>query len=345
MNNTLNKLKSKSFFKGLLIGIPLVSLLIFALIGYLISSYSKPTGDGQTKFDLAIEEGEGSGSIAKELRKNNMIRSSKYFLFLLKINGNTNKIKHGIYELNNGQSASEIMNLLVSGKVKMLSFTIPEGYHNRQIAELLFNKKLIESKDDFFRVAEDKELINKYKIPAKSVEGYLFPETYVMPVDYKIEKIVEMMLKRFYKNLSSISESKDVLPEELHKKVIMASIVEREAKKKEEQPLMAGVFEKRLKINMPFESCATVQYLFDKPKKRLLEKDLLIESDYNTYLHRGYPPGPISNPGLPAIKAAFTPVQSDSLFFLVKPDGSHYFSKTHNEHLEAKKKYIDVLYQ
>ena len=345
MNNTLDKIKSLSLFKIVIIIIPFLTLLIFATLGFLYNSYSKPTGDGKTKYDLAIEEGEGAFNIAKELKNNNMISSSKFFLLLLKINGNTNKIKHGIYEINNGLSASEIMNLLISGKVKMVSFTVPEGYHNRQIAELLFNKKFIESKDEFFKISEDKELINKYKIPAKSVEGYLFPETYVMPIDYKVEKIVEMMLKRFYKNLSTIPEAKDIKPEELHKKVIMASIVEREAKKKEEQPMMAGVFEKRLKINMPFESCATVQYLFEKPKKRLLEKDLLIESDYNTYLHRGYPPGPISNPGLPALRAAFNPIESDSLFFLVKPDGSHYFSKTHNEHLEAKKKYIDVLYQ
>ena len=96
---------------------------------------------------------------------------------------------------------------------------------------------------------------------------------------------------------------------------------------------------------MPLESCATVQYLFDKPKKRLLEKDLLIISDYNTYLNKGFPPGPISNPGLSAIASSFKPVESENLFFLVKPDGSHYFSKTHKEHLQAKKKYIDVLYQ
>jgi UPF0755 protein len=237
------------------------------------------------------------------------------------------------------------MDILISGKVKMVNFTIPEGYHNRQIAELLFTKKLIDSKEKFFEIASDITLLRKYKIPAQSVEGYLFPETYTIPLEYSTEKIIEMMIKRFFKNLSTIEESRSLSPEELHKKVIMASIVEREAKKKEEQPLMAGVFEKRFKINMPFESCATVQYLFEKPKKRLLEKDLLIESEYNTYLHKGYPPGPISNPGLPALNSAFRPIESDNLFFLVKPDGSHYFSKTHREHLDAKKKYIDILYQ
>lgn len=324
------------------------STLIISL-SFIIFVYYKmniqPVGKGEIKYELIIEEGQGSLQVSKDLKNNKMIHSIRFFQLLLKLNGNTNKIKHGIYEVNDGLSSAQIMDILVSGKVKMTHFTIPEGYHNRQIADLLFNKKLIPSKEEFFTTASNPELLKKYNIPSKTLEGYLFPETYTIPLEYKTEKIVEMMLKRFFKNLSTIPESKNISPEELHKKVIMASIVEREAKKKEEQPLMAGVFEKRNKINMPFESCATVQYLFDKPKKRLLERDLLVESEYNTYLHKGYPPGPISNPGLPALHAAFKPIESDNLFFLVKPDGSHYFSKSHKEHLDAKKKYIDVLYQ
>jgi UPF0755 protein len=345
MHLILEKIKEfknfKIFFITIALAFSITSLILFSLY----SKYSKPVGNGQNKYELIIEEGQGSYNVSRELKNNKMLHSIRFFQILLKINSNTNKIKHGIYEINDGMTANQIMDILVSGKVKMINFTIPEGFHNRQIAELLFTKKLIESKEKFFEVASDINLLGKYKIPAQTVEGYLFPETYTIPLEYSTEKIIEMMIKRFYKNLSSIEESKNLSPEELHKKVIMASIVEREAKKKEEQPLMAGVFEKRYKINMAFESCATVQYLFEKPKKRLLEKDLLIESDYNTYLHKGYPPGPISNPGLPALKAAFSPIESDNLFFLVKPDGSHYFSKTHKEHLDAKKKYIDILYQ
>ncbi len=345
MNQILEKIKEFTNFKILIISITLTFFIAALIVFSFYAKYSKPVGTGQNKFELFIEEGQGSYHVSKELKNSKMIHSIRFFQILLKINSNTNKVKHGIYEINDGMTANQIMDILVSGKVKMVNFTIPEGFHNRQIAELLYIKKLIESKEKFFEIASDSALLKKYNIPANTIEGYLFPETYTIPLEYSTEKIIEMMIKRFYKNLSSIEESKDLSPEELHKKVIMASIVEREAKKKEEQPLMAGVFEKRYKINMPFESCATVQYLFEKPKKRLLEKDLLIESEYNTYLHKGYPPGPISNPGLPAIKAAFSPIESDNLFFLVKPDGSHYFSKTHKEHLDAKKKYIDILYQ
>jgi UPF0755 protein len=324
------------------LGIFLFSLFMIWVIDY---SNGRAVGDGSFVYELTIEPGAGYKKVSKELKDNHLIRSDSYFHFLLRMSGNSTKLKQGIYTLNDGMDSSKIMEVLVNGKVKMISFTIPEGYTNRQIGDVLTKRNIVPSRQFFLEASENPEFLKKYNIPAKSTEGYLYPETYTIPYNYKVEQIVEMMLKRFYKNLSTIPETKGLDPSELHQKVILASIVEREAKKKEEQPLMAGVFLKRLKIKMPLESCATVQYLFDKPKKRLLEKDLEIISPYNTYLNRGYPPGPISNPGLPAITAAFRPVESDNLFFLVKPDGSHYFSKTHNEHLEAKKKYIDVLYK
>jgi UPF0755 protein len=342
-NSTSTK---KSFYIKLLIALIItIPILSFFTISTIDSKLGSAVGDGKTIYELTINSGDNAIRISKELEKSNMIKSSRYFLFLLRLAGNLTKLKLGIYVLNDGMSSKEVMNVLVSGKVKMITFTIPEGYHNRQIANLLVQKKLIEKKEDFFEIASKKEILEKYKIPAKTVEGYLFPETYSIPYNYNAEQIVNMLLKRFYALLEKIPESKDLDPSELHKRVIMASIIEREAKLKDEQPLMAGVFSKRLKINMPLESCATVQYLFEKPKKRLLERDLLIESEYNTYLRKGFPPGPISNPGFSALEAAFRPVESENLFFLVKPDGSHYFSKSHREHLEAKKKYIDVLYK
>ncbi len=334
---------------GKLIQIATISIFFLSIlfVSLVIADLSlgKAVGNGDFKYELVVDPGESIKSVSKDLHDNHLIRSKTYFQILLRITGNSNNVKQGIYSIDDGMSSRKILDILVSGKVKMISFTIPEGYTNRQIGDLLASKKIVASRKEFLDAANNPVFLKKYNIPADTTEGYLYPETYSIPYNYKVDKIVDMLLKRFFKNLATIEASANIDPAELHKKVILASIVEREAKKKEEQPLMAGVFLKRLKIKMPFESCATVQYLFDKPKKRLLEKDLLIESPYNTYLNRGYPPGPISNPGLPAIHASFHPVESDSLFFLVKPDGSHYFSKTHKEHLEAKKKYIDVLYE
>lgn len=302
-------------------------------------------GDGQTKVELVIEPGMSASRITNELSKTGMIRSSAYFQYLIRFTKSAPKIKTGIYEINDGMNARTILNVIVDGKVKLVHFTIPEGFNNRQIGELLTKRNLAKSQQEFLLAAQDRKLLDKFKIPARDVEGYLFPETYSVPINYPLDKIIEMMIRRFFTKLETIEQAKGLSPQDLHKKVVLASIVEREAVKPEERPMMAGVFETRIQKDIPLESCATVQYLFDKPKKRLFERDLKIVSPYNTYMNKGWPPGPISNPGLPALQAAFNPIRSNKLFFLLKPDGSHYFSETYAEHVEAKKKYIDVLYQ
>lgn len=324
-----------------------VSFVLIGIIALFVIDEVKggPVGDGQNKLDLVIEAGEPSSAVVRNLASSGMIKSSVYFNYLLKFTRSESKIKQGVYEINDGLSSRKILDVIVGGKVKMTSFTIPEGYNNRQIGDILTNKKLSKSREEFLTVAQSAAILSKYKIPSKTTEGYLFPETYSVPTNYPLERIMEMMIKRFYKKIESIPEAKKISPEDLHAIVVLASIVEREAVKKEERPLMAGVFLTRIEKKINLESCATIQYLFDKPKKRLFETDLKIDSPYNTYINSGWPPGPISNPGLPALVSAFKPNKTDKLFFLLKPDGSHYFSSTFAEHLEAKKKFIDVLYQ
>lgn len=318
------------------------SVVALLLINYILGA---PPGNGHKVYDMIVESGDSPLSIARELKNKQLINSRNYFLFLTRITFSSGKFKQGVFALNDSMSSWEVMNTIVGGKVKLVTFTIPEGYSNRQIGDLLTEKKFVKDRKEFLSITEKKELLEKYNIPAKDLEGYLFPETYSVPLNYPPDKLVEMMVKMFNKKLKKIKnyENNKISPQELHKKIILASIVEREAKKKEEQPLMAGVFLQREKINMNLESCATIQYLFDKPKSRLFEKDLKIVSPYNTYLNKGYPPGPISNPGLPAIQAVFNPIETESLFFVLKPDGSHFFGKTLKEHLNAKKKYIDNL--
>jgi UPF0755 protein len=327
-----------------------VALVVFfgiTVIAFFIIDEKKggAVGDGQNSYELFIEPGESSSTVVKELSTAGMIKSSVYFNYLIKFTRAGNKIKQGVYDINDGMSSRKILDVIISGKVKLVTFTIPEGYNNRQIGDILTSKKLSISREAFLAAASNKALLEKYKIPATTTEGYLFPETYSVPLNYPADRIADMMIKRFYKKLETIPEAKGITPAALHAKVVLASIVEREAVRKEERPMMAGVFLTRIEKSINLESCATVQYLFDKPKKRLFESDLKIVSPYNTYINSGWPPGPISNPGLPALIAAFKPEKSDKLFFLLKPDGSHYFSATFKEHLEAKKKFIDVLYQ
>ncbi|BDA80572.1 aminodeoxychorismate lyase [Leptospira kobayashii] len=327
--------------------IGLAFLLVTAVISAFVIDEIKggAVGDGQNKFELIIDAGEPSSAVVKELSQSGMIKSSVYFNYLIKFTRAGNKIKQGVYEINDGMSSRKILDVIISGKVKLITFTVPEGYNNRQIGDLLVSKKLTKSREEFLVAASNQALLDKHKIPAKTTEGYLFPETYSVPINFPPDRIADMMIKRFFKKLETIPEAKGINSAALHAKVVLASIVEREAVRKEERPMMAGVFLTRIEKNINLESCATIQYLFDKPKKRLFESDLKIISPYNTYINGGWPPGPISNPGLPALIAAFKPEKSDKLFFLLKPDGSHYFSATFKEHLEAKKKYIDALYQ
>ncbi|PJZ71404.1 aminodeoxychorismate lyase [Leptospira perolatii] len=331
----------------LLSGIVLGGLALIALVTFFIVDELKggAVGAGQVKVDISIEPGDTPSEVTDVLSKNGLIKSSKYFLFLIKATRSANKIKVGLYEINDGMDSRKILQVITEGKVKLVHFTVPEGYNNRQIGDLLVQKNLVKSRADFLNAANKTEILREFNIPAGTSEGYLFPETYSVPVNYPSDKIARMMIKRFFAKLEKIPNSKDLTPKKLHEIVVLASVVEREAKKNEERPLMAGVFLNRLKQDIPLESCATIQYLFDKPHPRIFEKDLKIVSPYNTYLNKGYPPGPISNPGLPALEAAFMPAQTDYLFFLLKPDGFHYFSKTFKEHAEAKKKYIDVLYE
>ena len=157
-------------------------------------------GHGEKKYDLFIGQGDSSSKIIRELSSHGLIKSSVYFQALLKFTGNTNKIKQGLYEINDGMSSRKILEILVKGKVKLIHFTIPEGYNNRQIGDLLTEKKIVVSRNAFLLAAANSEILERYKIPASTAEGYLFPETYSVPYDFPPDKIVDMLIKRFFTN-------------------------------------------------------------------------------------------------------------------------------------------------
>lgn len=312
-------------------------LLLFLLLGT-IYYFLGPTGSGENKIDFVIKPGWGANVVVSQLYQKGLLKSRKAFLFYLALTGKLNEFKKGVYELHNGMNAITLAQILTSGKTKSITFTIPEGFNNRQIGDLLTEKGLFSSRNEFLEYAKNPEILKEFQIPASTAEGYLFPETYTVPMGYDKKKIIRLMIEQFFESTKNLNFPQD--PKERHKFVILASIVEREAQLKEERPIIAGVFQNRLQANYPLESCATIQYLFEKPKKKLYLKDLEIPSPYNTYKNKGLPPTPISNPGLEAIKATLSPAKTDYKFFVVKGDGSHHFSTNYREHLEMKKKYL-----
>ncbi len=284
-----------------------------------------------------IKQGGSVTSVAEELKGAGLIRSRLLFITLVRLQRGTGSIKSGEYSIEIKSKTSDIIDKIIRGEVVTQKFTVPEGLYIQQIADLL-QKKGIVSADKFIEACSSRDLLEKYHIPFNSAEGFLFPDTYVIAKGLSARSIAEIMIQRFFEGLDRIMHN-TYSTEELKRVVIVASLVEREAKVDSERPIIAAVFYNRLKKNKRLESCATVQYILGKPKERLLFSDLEIKSPYNTYLHTGLPPGPIANPGIKSIQAAISPAEVDYLFFVSKKDGTHYFSSTYREHLDAIEKY------
>lgn len=325
--------------KNVLFGlVALMSVLIIVLGGYfyLDSPPKHPLNKGKVKF--IVNKGDSLKIVARKLKNQNLIKSYKFFVFIAKISRVSTGIKSGEYLIREGLKASEILKMLSEGEVVTVRITIPEGFTVMQIANMLESKGIV-NKIDFINATKNEEILKKYGIPFSSAEGFLFPDTYIISKDLNANQIVEIMIKRFFEELNKLTNNKPLNRDELKKVIIIASLVEKEAKKDDERSIIAAVFYNRLKMGKRLQSCATVQYVLGKAKERLLYRDLKVKSPYNTYLHKGLPPGPISNPGSKSLWAAIHPANVGYLYFVSKHDGSHYFSKTYSEHLKAIKMY------
>jgi UPF0755 protein len=253
------------------------------------------------------------------------------------LRGQSAQIKAGEYLIDPSHKLTDIINNLTLGAVVTQKFTIPEGLHIKQIASVLQQSGVV-GKEEFILAANNPGISEKFNIPFDSVEGFLFPDTYIVAKGLSGEQIVNIMVEHFFEKLHEISFT-DYSEDELQRAIIIASLVEKEAVVDGERPIIAAVFYNRLLKEKRLESCATVQYILGKSKERLLFSDLKVDSPYNTYLHEGLPPGPISNPGIKSIKAALYPADVEYLFFVSKRDGTHHFSNSYREHLEAIERY------
>lgn len=297
--------------------------------------------------EFKISRGETLGDIAANLKKQQLIRSSSVFTLYGRLKGTAASMKTGLYRIGGGLSALKIHALLVSGEQLLHRVTLPEGFTVRQIASHLADEG-ITNEGNFLAIANSGELLRPYGFKVESLEGFLYPDTYLFPLDFPAEKTARTIIENFFFNLRQIAPNYDMLPSgEIFKKVILASVIEREYRVKEEAPLIASVFYNRLNQGMKLQSCATIAYVITeiqgKPHpERLYFSHLAIESEFNTYLYGGLPPASISNPGAAALAAAFQPAQTDYLFFVVNDvqKGDHTFSRTHSEHLNAKNLYL-----
>ena len=287
-----------------------------------------------------VREGESSIAVGRRLEQAGLIRNKLFWDLLSRYE--KDYLKTGTYRISVPSTQTEIRSVLVEGRQILLRVTIPEGVTIKK-ASAIIGETGICSAEDFLEAARDPAIVNSYNIPGKTMEGYLYPETYFFPGSYPADRVIRTMADTFFDRVWEIApESKALSPKELNDAVILASIVEREYRVEEEAPIMAGVFYNRMKINMSLESCATVQYVITEIQGKkhpavLYFADIEIKDPYNTYVNPGLPPGPISLPGRAALNAVFHPAETDYFFFRLVDEraGRHYFSKTLDAHIRA----------
>ncbi len=310
---------------------PLISLCLFGSCAEQL-----PSGFIGPKREIVIKPGMPLMMIADTLRQAGVINSAFYFRLLAWFYNYDNKIHPGRYRFAPNLSPHLVLKTLAREVPALLMVTIPEGYTQKQIARLLEENGIC-SKDSFLAACTDTTFLRSLNIPFATAEGYLFPETYEFQTGSHPKTVIRRLVQQFR---LVIDELKRKYPTDLTEPqiVVLASIVEKEAKIPEEFPIIAGVFLNRLKRHWPLQSCATVKFILPEPKERLSFDDLKTPSPYNTYLHPGLPPGPICNPGRAALIGVFSPTRHNYLFFVAKGDGGHIFSSTPAEHEAAMRR-------
>ncbi|MBN1227305.1 MAG: endolytic transglycosylase MltG [Deltaproteobacteria bacterium] len=315
---------------------------LFSIMGlyftyFLISPSSK---ENKEKI-FVIKKGAGLKKVAADLKREGLIKNQYLFILMAVIKRECANIKAGEYSLNLLMSPIDIFNVLISGAVKTYSLTIPEGFTAEQIAHSLEAKALM-NKEKFIELVTDKNVAASYNINGPGLEGYLFPDTYIISKDMEGRDLIDIMVRRFkrvFKEEVGRQESTEGQSLSEREIVTLASIVEKETASPEERPLIASVFLNRLKRGMRLESDPTVIYGLKEFDGDLTRKNLLTPNPYNTYIIYGLPPGPIGNPGRGSLKAAINPAKTNYLYFVSKNNGTHYFSGTLSEHNRAVYKY------
>ena len=281
---------------------------------------------------MTIPKGSSSAEAARILASANVLQHPLVFRMLVSGTMTGKRLKFGEYSFPTPPSAVDVWRKLLGGEVTRYSVTIPEGSNIYDVAEILSDLDLADP-EAFLAAAASPELRRRLRIPGETVEGFLFPDTYLLEKSMTAEEIVEIMIhqfrRRFLPELETLAQENGFSLLEL---VTVASIIEKETGVEEEKPLVSAVIRKRLSLGMPLQMDPTVIYGLKRFREALSKKDLQTPSPYNSYRNRGLPPGPIANPGVSAIKAALFPADTDYLFFVSRNDGSHTFSKTLEEH-------------
>ncbi len=289
--------------------------------------------------EIQIKDGMTFDQTVNALKARGIIKDTFIFRGMGLLTGADKRIKRGYYLFSGELSPYSILKRLVEGRVEEVRVTIPEGFNLWQIAERL-DKKGIVKKEEFLGLAFNRNLLDKLDIKGPSLEGYLFPDTYIFPRGVGPVAVIRTMVDNMRRHLSGEllqeAERKGLTELEV---LTLASIIEKEARVDVERPLISAVYHNRLKRGMPLQADPTTIYDLKDERRPVTRKDLLRDSPYNTYIHRGLPPGPIASPGLASIRAAVYPADVPYLYFVYSGEGRHVFSTTKEQHMRAVMRY------
>lgn len=321
-------------------------LLLFLFVGFrLFAPINNWSADkkNSSKILVDIPSGESFYNLAQVLEQKNLIRTELDLKLLVLITGRPS-LKKGEYELSPSMSLWTLFQILKQGREREFQISFPEGFNHYEMTELLKSRSYKEA-EQFQALVWDKDFIKSLTNQERhSLEGYLFPDSYLIKKHLPAKALIKTMFENFKKNYEQIPKKDLDFPLNKHEIVTLASLIEKETGLAGERPLIAGVFFNRLKKNQKLQTDPTILYSLYLARgfnieKNIRKKDILFNSPYNTYTVQGLPPGPIANAGRESLKAVFYPVSSDFFYFVSRNDGSHHFSKTYKEHKKAVYKY------
>jgi UPF0755 protein len=297
-------------------------------------------GSSAQNAHVILPPGASFGAVTDSLAAHRVITHRRWFKLMARVRGVDRSVHAGVYEFPAGTSEWTVLGMLAHGKKAALRFTVPEGLTIQEVGGLAAERLGI-PEDSFVAAARDAKAASAMLgMTVPSFEGFLRPETYVLPADVDARELVRIMAQGFLSSWQPAWDRRlDSLKMSRLELVTLASIVEGEARADEERETIAGVYHNRLRIGMALQADPTVQYAISlkrgRRKSRLFEKDYQFNSPYNTYLNPGLPPGPVNSPSRRSIEASLYPANVRYLYFVAGPDGHHVFSRTYNEHLRA----------